>query len=360
MKIAILNASRELAEAFKWRHMKTVHVLNLAAPFNTGTVSYQFTGGSSERLWTFSDTIPSAANGRWMIRIGKNLWPLQRYLSPTTMQSPLSPNPEQDIASTGFELFQAFYLLPEQFMEMSFGFPQNSLVSSFLGGAEVTWLNHLSPTSGTPFGFDVTGDPVLPQNKAITFTSWPATAQTYAFQYRRFGRKVKYFGFLSRERSGTCSISGTTVTGVSTAFESGMEGSIIRLATDNTDYPTEEVGENPYGYEGVIDKVSSTTSLTVLSNTDGSTLTNVKYIISDPIDISPTMMTAFFRGVEAQSEIIRQREGSGKGDAMQLYQDALATAKSADRTHSIPEALIESWNITLGDLERNRQCLSDR
>jgi hypothetical protein len=138
-----------------------------------------------------------------------------------------------------------------------------------------------------------------------------------------------------------------------------MEGTIIRLAPDSVDYPTEEVGDNPYSFEGIIDQVTSNSTLTVVSNTDSVALTGVKYVISDAIDISPTMETAFFRCCEAQGEIVRQREGSGKGDAMNLYQDALATAKSFDRTHSIPESLVPSWSLTLGDIERQMQCGSD-
>ena len=341
---AAISAYRELIDCYPWRALHKLLNIPLNANHTTGTVSYDYTGGASERLWTFSSaTLPTwAARGKLLV--GSNSWPIQRRLSSSTLQSPSDFCPVEDVAAgTTFELYQSEFLLPADFRSMHVGMPTTTPATRRISMKDNAWMGRQQGASGSPWGYSISADRFIPGRQSILLNPWPASADTFQALYRFRPRDLMYTGYASRDRAGTVSLSGTTVTGSGTAFESGQEGAVIRISANATTYPSDQAGDNPFYFEGIIDTVTSATSLTVQSNSSSLTTTATKYTISDPIALPPNMLNAMLRCCEKQAEIVRQRDDGGKQSAVALYMDALETAMVADR---------DSFDI-LGLLEGN-------
>lgn len=339
---AISDAYRDLSDQFAWRSLHKFYIFTLNARYDTGTVAYDLTGGAYERLWTGTGTTFPTWADRGTIRVGSNNWPV-RYRSGTQLQSPADIRPASDISSTSYVLYQDEYLLPEDFMSMGVGIPGNLFSTLPSSQQTVTWLNRTGPMSGTPLRHTIVADRLLPGRLAIKLEGFPSTSQTFGMLYRRRPRPLKYTGYASRDRGGTVSISGTTVTGSGTAFETAQAGSIIRISANATEDPTDDGGNNPAVYEGVIREVVSSSSLTVEANESGVAKTSVKYTISDPIDYPDTMINALLRNCELHVEISRQRDDAARNMAMELFSSALLDAKAADKRSFAPENLLSSY-----------------
>lgn len=90
-----------------------------------------------------------------------------------------------------------------------------------------------------------------------------------------------------------------TVAGTSTQFHSRMAGAVLRASGDATYHPEGLAGMRPYVFEAYITAPpSSTTAMTVHSPEPASTVTGSKYIVTDLLDIAPTMYTALLSGAE--------------------------------------------------------------
>jgi len=330
IRSAILDAYRDISDTYRWRRLHKVLILTTSAQYTTGTVSFDLTGGSEERLWTLSGGTWPAWADRGTILIGVNAWPVQRRLSDTTLQSPASVSPAADIAATSFIFFQREYLLPEDFMAAGDAVPESAFSSLPRSLQTISWLHRQSPATGVPYWYSLQADRHLPGRSALVLEPPPSNAATFGFVYRRRPRKLKYSGFATRDSGGTITLAGTTITGSGTSFAADMEGSVIRLSGNSIDHPDDDTGDNPYSFEGIISQVSDSETLTVFVNPDSVALSNVKYNISDPIDLRDTLLNAFLRGCEMHCEITRNRDDSGKNMSVGLYEAALDKAKGAD------------------------------
>lgn len=107
-----------------------------------------------------------------------------------------------------------------------------------------------------------------------------------------------------------------------------MAGAILRVARASaTTVPDGQGGNNPFERQAYISQDVSITSTTC--GIEGSwSVTGRKYTISDPLDLSPPMMIAFFRGCEYK--LAQKLQLKNKESAKQDYFMALADAKSAD------------------------------
>lgn len=327
LRRAAVSAYRELIDCYQWRSLHKLLTFPLQAHVTTGTVVYTQSTG----YWVFSGTTLPSWVTRGKILIGGNSWSFQRQIDAVTMQAPADFNPGSDIASTTFELYLQDYLLPTDFRSIDVGMATQCMATRYTNISDITWMGRQRGMAGSPWGYTITADRFLPGRQTITLNPWPASADTYMALYRYRPRELKYTGYASRDRNGSVSLSGTTVTGNGTAFESGQEGSIIRISNNATTFPSDNAGDNPYYYEGVIDHVVSPTSLTVLDNPQVLAISGVKYTISDPVALPQYMLNAYLRCCEKQAEIVRQRDDGGKQSAVALFMDALETAYIGDR-----------------------------
>ena len=100
IKIAIANAVREFTNARKWVYYKTLGRIVTVEPYSTGTVAFDFTGGSSERMVTLtSGTWPSwAASG--VLNIDTVPYTVEKRVSSTVITLSETENPGADVART--------------------------------------------------------------------------------------------------------------------------------------------------------------------------------------------------------------------------------------------------------------------
>ena len=357
---AIKAAAAELAGVRQWRYLHRVALINVNAQYNTGTVVGDWTGGAYERMFTLTTgTWPSwAANG--VLRISRTEgsvdYPVDRRISSSIITVVAEPGPEEDISSTSYTLYQDTYTLPSDFLALGQIYPGKSTAHVW-SQQDQHGARRLGGSTGYANSYTVVRDPKKPGRSALKLDGWPSSAHSVEFLMRRTMRALTYTGYANRDRVGTVTISGQSVTGNGTAFESGMVGSVFR-ASANQSYPTSDVGGNPYTSESIIQSVESATALTLRDSVTTAS-SAVKYTISDPIDVASYMETLFYRCCEKQGEIVRQRDTSSLSNTISLYQDELYRAASIDAKQSFEARPLGGYIVTKSEIERNIACGSD-
>ena len=163
----------------------------------------------------------------------------------------------------------------------------------------------------------------------------PSSARTYDFMAEVSPRPLK----VEKYAEGTiATTSGSaTVTGTSTEFSDAHVGCVIRISDNGISEPTSLVGgidpepdgsDRPYQYQHIIKSVESTTSLTLESTVAG-TLSGVKFVISDPLDIEPGAMFTYFQRL-CEFEFAHLIRDEGQMALYALVKDALIQAMGAD------------------------------
>lgn len=330
-KRAIQGAMREIANAGNWTYYYQHGRLNVQAPYSTGTITGDVTGGAHENMVTL-------AGGTWptwahygMLKVGDVLYPVDRRISTTIITLIGDLAPTTDIAAaTTYKLYRDTYTLPEDFVAGGNGFHEVSW-----GGMEFVhpdvWLRshrYSDATSNNSWMYTFMGDPKVPGRLAMRLFPQPDTTQTLDIAYKRRPRKVT----LDEYKAGTVTVDSVntpaTVTGTNTTFTASMVGSVIRLYSDAVQYPTGWHGKYPAVVERNVRVFTSATAISVDDNINTS-YTAVKYRISDPIDVEEgAMLDAFLRCAELQAGIMRRYD---KLPILERnYQRALIEAREAD------------------------------
>lgn len=328
--IRAINAGlRELTNVRPWSYLYKRHRIATVAPYSTGTVEFDLTGGSVERaLILTSGTWPTwAASGT--IAIGNVTYEASRRVSDSVLQLDSNVSPAGDIASgTAYTLYQDTYVLPEDWVASDRNYAEVSW-----GGMEYVqpnlWLQvtrYYRSSSNTPRYYTFLGDRRLPGRMSMAIFPYPDSASSIDAIYFRRPRRILMDQYSTG--TATCTSGSTTITGSGTTWTSAMEGSVIRLSNDATNLPTDLAGSNPYGVERTIKLFTSATELTV-DESAGSSLSAVKYQISDPIDIEDgAMLEAYFRCCEKHVAIMRRLKDAD--ECARRYVEALIRAEEAD------------------------------
>lgn len=327
---AIFETCREIANFRNWTYYNKRGKLTTVASQTTGTITYV----NSTRIVTLvGATFPTDA-AYYELLIDDVRYEIESYTDTTHVVLSSTVNPGADIsAASEYTLYRDTYPLPDDFMAMG------SLVDATSGGRRLTCAsvndvvtaNRRIGSTGEPMMFAVTRVAENQGGLGLLFSASPNSARTYDFSYqarpRALGTEAYQIG------SVTSSAGLTTLSGTGTAFAAAHAGCVIRLSSSADKLPTPLIGGpqndlNPFAYQRVIKTVDSTTALT-LDSSIATTLTAVKYIISDPIDVEAgAMMTAFLRLLEAQYARL-----SGRKDAPEKEKQAQASlwaAASAD------------------------------
>lgn len=335
---ATFEAMRDLAQAHHWSYLYKQDWINTVAPYETGTIEYDHTGGTYERQLTLTDgTFPTwAADGT--IRISNVDYVIARRVDDNIAQLDIRQNPLADVAAgTSYTLYQDRYVLPADLWTIDHLVPDDSWGEpEFVHPRE--WLSHKrysETASNYPIEYTVMGSNDYQGVMEAAFYPYPDSARTIAFIYSRRPRRVTVEG----SSVGTVSVSANsaTVTGTDTAFTDAMVGSLIRLSSTSNELPVGRSGANPFAVERSIIAVGSGTSLTLDQVVD-SAYSGVKYMISDPIDIDVGVMgSALYRCAEAHLGRMLRLSDRKQLDAD--YGMALIRAKEADSRSTAPRAV---------------------
>lgn len=332
---AVLQAYRDLPNKRTWAYYYRHRIIKTNAAYSTGTIAYDHSGGSSERLVTLtSGTFPSwTARGKLVI--GDVHYDVETNPSTTTLTLTANSNPGADVASgTAYELYQSAYTLPADFRKIGrlFDQSQNRQIPILSALEQQASEGSFYKNTATPLFAAIKNDGDYYGNMSLVFTPPPDTAVTYDLMYEARPRELA----IENYSTGTVSVSAssTTVTGLSTVFASTHVGAVIRFSSDGTNLPTSLVGVrasnllNPFYAQRIVQTVATTTSLTIDAALPGA-VSAVKYVISDPIDIEANaMFTAFLRAAELEMARLTTRNDVAVREA--FARQALIAAMEAD------------------------------
>lgn len=350
---AILDAYRELSTAHQWTYLWTHGRINLNAAYDTGTVTYDHTGGTYERQLTLaSGTWPTWAT-LGMVRISGITYKVDRRISSTVLTLDSVQNPGEDVAAgTSYTLAQDTYEMPSDFIAGDSPIIENNW-SGMRYMRPVEWLNALRLQAETYS--ETRWYTFMGERGRIVMKIWPPsdTAQTLDFNYLRGPRPISIF----EQTTGTATVDINTfpkrVTLSGGTFTESMVGSIIRLSSDATNLPDGPEGDFPAAEERTIQVYVSSTVVEVDADFEAS-YAAVKYRVSDPIDFEEYAMNAYWRCVEKQGSI--QRVAENQLMAEEAYHRALRLACAADsrvlarRTASLGKSGGPDWaDLPRGD-----------
>lgn len=333
---AIDEAYRDLPYRAAWTYYRRREIINTVAPQSSGTISY----ANSTRIVTLTgSTFPTNAQS-YRIIIGNSAYDVEKYLTSTTLLLPDNQNPGTDVASgTTYNLHRAGYSLPDNFRRMLGIYDPNqqreliSIEDAREQGVRVAVYSN----PDTPWWYSIRSTGSYLGTTEILFVPAPALATSYDVMYLAGPRPI---GIFEKYSVGTVSATANsaTVTGTGTVFPLNCEGTVIRFSSNSSDEPTGPFGalinnvnvDNPYAEQNVILTRVSDTEVTLQSAAVNS-LSDVKYTISDPIDIEMgSMLTAFLLLAEAKFSRLVGRDAKDRVERDAAFVQALIRAKEDD------------------------------
>ncbi len=325
---AVLAAYQDLPTRHPWKFYQTIGRVLTSAPYSTGTIAINAT---TRAVTLTGGTWPSwAASGSLIV----NQIPYQVATRDSDAQLTLAAGqgPSADVpALTTYTLYRDTYPAPSDALvvhEMALDVIGQRIL--YRQPTEWAQLRRRVVGPARPQFFVITGDGTVAGGYVFRFWPYPDQEYDVDFLYRRQPRALVY----DKVEDGTASIAtgSAMLTGSNTNFKAGMVGSVVRLSADVVNAPTGDGGNNRAAFEGVISAYSSATSLTLAANADQS-LTAVKYVISDPVDIQPTTHLRFlYREIERQCRLLARMKEEPEEERQ--YQATLAEARQADSLYA--------------------------
>jgi hypothetical protein len=335
MRMCVEESYREITQARHWSCLEANARIQLRAPQTTGTVVFDLTGHASgnDRVLTLTDaTWPEAWVKDASIRLGSPeiVCDVEDYLTSTTITLDATMSPIADVSSTTYSLYPRWYALPNDFLSMDLPMDEESwILGEESTKAEIERLQRYNSATGNIQQYAVAQVPDLYGTMGLFIYPASDESETLDIPYRRRPRAMVYSGL-----DGTIDCAGTvtltsgsaSVTGSSTAFESGMAGAILRVAT-GTVRPTGTAGQVRYAEQYSIKSVESATALTLTS--DATTSRSDKaYSISDPVDVDAAVYDALMACCE--KNLARMMRAKNMRDVEMAFEKALRVAKAAD------------------------------
>ena len=358
LKRACRAAYRDLMDRHRWRYGHIEYGITLAAPYETGTLAYDHTGGVYERQVTLSSgTLPDEAES-YKLLVSNEVYPVDEVHSSTAFTLDSSMNPGADIAAgTSYTLYRDTYPLPDDFLKIDEVLNNgNQWLNWYVEpGQYLTFERQRRGLSSNPFRWTVMQDAERPGGFCLRVAGYPREAANLVFIYQRAFQEPVLSGLESYSYSTSNSIlvalqeGSPQITGTGTAFNQRMVNSIIRVGVDGTNLPTDDAGVYPFAQSLRIKSVESTTGMTAYTDAT-ETVSERKFVISDLLDMHRTMFNAFLRGCEWQHAVIAGKEQKIAGPAERLYDQAVRLAMQQDNKVTVP-SVAGTAGAFLGPLE---------
>lgn len=335
-KRAILNAYRDLPGKCDWKYFQDRFVFASAAQQATGTIEYDHTGGTYERVVTLTDATWPADASLYSIIINDNHYEIESYKSSTEVTLPLTQNPGTDIASgTSYIAYRSVYPLPLGFRKIGVLWDMTGDYEIRLAGnQDVHALSMFYDNPGTPISYAIRNAKNYLNSLSVDLAPPPSYSRTYGAVYLRSPRSLN----TEELATGTVSTSGTTLTFTNGVLKSKHVGSVIRLSDSDT-APASRVGSwssTTVSSENVTDAVEeriiTAVNSTVSATIDQAFTTDVSakgYTISDPLDLEYTSQLSYFWAL-ASLYFARYNRRSDVRDLQVIERQELLEAMAAD------------------------------
>lgn len=354
---AVLGAYADLASRYDWLYYHTEHEIRLETQYSTGTITYD---NSTKQVTIYDVDDAAETTATWptnategRIKIDDVRYPIESRVSNTVIKLPDDINPGENISTTTpyvtnttkvdagasrgtktYTWLRSSYTLPADFKDMDPPHTENSYFNQRPVSLDsiMAFERHIRASSNPPRWYAIGPDPNLYGQMAMYVQYEPNEAEGLRFFYRRFPRPVTYSGTETNSSKGTVtgSAGSASVTGSGTGFSSAMVGSVIRFG-DADNKPTGKRGLNPFVEQRIIKTYSTATGITLDANLENS-YSGVKYVISDPLDLRPTMIEPFLRGCEWKLSLSRRNAESPPQELHQWYMEAIRIAGEAEAT----------------------------
>lgn len=336
---AVLKAHKMFPTLHSWSYYRRPLVINTVAAYSTGTLAFDFTGGTYERLITLSGTgasFPTWA-GFGVIRIDSVDYPVMQRVDSTRITLDSRRCPSADLAAgTAYTLYRDRYALPLDFRRHDRIFEAGTnreLCIADAGSAAANTL--LAGGTSSPAVACIIEDENFQGGLALMISPAVNSATKLQFLYERKMRPL----LTEKYETGTITIvaDSATITGSGTAWTERMIGTLIRVSP-NSSPPTPVAGSiaatepNVASYTRMVLGVSSATALLV-DETLGESASGRAYTLSDPIDVTDLMIDAFLRMAELEYAKLSGREDVAERNA--YFIGALEIARNAMRSSSV-------------------------
>ena len=329
LKRAVVQAYNEVSAAADWSFLKRPVRITLREAQTTGTVVFDL----ASRALTLSDaTWPS-----WVldsaVLIGERLCEVESSSSSTVIVLRADACPVEDVASTTYELYPRWYLLPADFHSMHKPMEEES----WRLGQQVTpedmaaLQKYEYGTTGSVRCFSI--GPAEGIYGRMALSVWPRTDDTESLDLlcRHSPRELRHSGKEATDFVGTVSTTADSaaVTGSGTSFLSTMVGALLRTANTASDrnLPTGWDGAHPRNEEQSIATVTNGTSLTTNSAL-AATVAGVAYVVSDPVDLPVQMHNVLLR--TAELHLARRLGIKNIAFYVRAARDAMRQAKASE------------------------------
>lgn len=304
---AIDTAYRDIPWDAPWLYFKRTATFVTEASQSTGTIAYDFTGGTYERQVTLTGATWPASVRNYIITIDGVHYQIEDKKSTTIITLEQHNCPQADVAAlTSYEVFLAAYSMPIDFQALTRLYDVSGNYDIIMGTAASNFRDsvYLYDSPGVPRRGTIRSTGDYFSSLEVILSAPPSTARTYTLMY-----DARPFPLLTEKHApsgSTITTDGTTTAvGISSGFDSAKHtGSILRVSGNGQDLPSGKFGDrddniNPFKYQRVI--MSVTNATTVVLDTQIPTLSAVKFTVSSPIDIEQnSMFTMFLRRIESE------------------------------------------------------------
>lgn len=280
---SVQEAQQHTLNLRDWKYLQRPFSFSTVAKYTTGTVAYDHTGGASERLVTLT-------TGTWpvwavygVLHLDSKFYRVQTRLSDTTLQLKEEYNPGADVASgSTYTLFREAYPLPLDYSSFSTLNRIGDFDPEYVQPEQFEGLKTSEEYFGQARRYTIMADPVNVNRKAIWFYPAPNAVEQFATHIQRRPSTLTTFD----ESTGTVSgsLGSVSITGVGTAFDSGMVGAVFRVGSTTKVPESLESGTNNYTHEAEILTVDSATALTI-SEALPAALSGNKFRISSRLSV---------------------------------------------------------------------------
>lgn len=219
------------------------------------------------------------------------------------------------------------YLLPDDCQNVDALIPPDrTTITSYITPAEWVRLEKDQLTLGEPVWWTVmkSTDPANYNRWELRIAGKLPDGTELRYTYRRRPKPLTLMGYESQARTGYASVAADAVTGKNTNFPLRCVGAVLRVGTP-ANYPEPLSGFYPYQEQSRIKSRDSETGLTL--ETPIGAYTDCRFVISDYLDVSPSMYTALLTGAEMW---MARMTGKNIEGAVGLYQRDMKLAMEQD------------------------------
>ena len=298
MRKAVADTLREVGN-HPWTWYTSKYLLQTEASYNTGTIAYDHTGGTYERMVTLTTGTWPANAALGSLKISNTVYLVDARKSDSVITLREDGNPGADVtAGTSYYWFRESYLLPPNFV----GIEEPQDVAGVSGGPDIIRVrqgtvlaarrSYAATPAAYPQFFTIERDPRR-EGRSITVAPPPSTARTYEVIYRRSPRPPQ----VPKYSTGTVTTTSgsTSVAGSGTTWSSRHVGCVLRVSETAGIEPTGPYGSrqqtgsldvqfNSAALTRIIVAVPNATTLTLDTAADVS-LASMPYTISDMLDV---------------------------------------------------------------------------